>query len=312
MPTWQSQVNPVFVSGVTNRYMVEGGIEAFDIFPNLPVKSKTGYIADYNKADWLKIGAVADYIVAGAVETMGDSYGIGKLPYLVKKFGFHKDVTEDEANEYDTPITPVSDAALFVVNRLKRVLLLNLIQSFLTTGVWTYDLDQTAAKWNVKVAGVSSTDIVSLIKAQKLAMGKTTGFIPNKMIVTPDVDDAIKGNTFVTGALSITRDKVVTDDMVKMLLDLKEYKVVTAVNSGGTDWIATKLGLLAYTPAKPSRNEPSAGYNITSLAGRGSTMVETRTIPMPHLNNSLRIEGNIYNCPLKVAGDLGALFYNCI
>jgi hypothetical protein len=57
---------------------------------------------------------------------------------------------------------------------------------------------------------------------------------------------------------------------------------------------------------------PAAGYHITQIAGRGGAMVQTRNIPMPVKNNSLRIEASVYTCPMKIASGLGTLFYNCL
>ena len=306
MPFWGDQINPQFVPNIANKYMLDGGIEAFDVFPSVSVKSRVGYVADYTLADWARIGTVDDYVVAGAVESQGDDYGVTKLPYYVKKFSFHKDVTEDEANEADSPIEPISDATSFVINRIKRVMLLNIVNTFLVTGVWT-DNNQTAAKWDV-----DTTNIFKILRDEQLRVLKTTGYRPNRLVVTADVDNAIKGNALVTDKIKTTSDKFATDELVKAALDLKSYNVIGAINSGATDLIASKMALLSFCPDSPTKMAPAAGYHITQVAGRGGMMVQTRNIPMLHKNNSLRIEASVYTCPMKIAGDLGTLFYNCI
>lgn len=316
MPNWFDQITPQFIRNVANKLMFDGGLEAFNVFPSLTTQSLTGYIADYNKADWAKIGKVEDYILAGASESRGDDFGVGKLPYVLRKFGFHKDVSEDEANEFDNPFDPVRDAAEFVIHRLRRVMLSLALTSFYSTGIWSTDIDITSAKWNATSSGSSANDPTVAVSAAQDAVAKTTGLRPNRMIVTPDVHKALKENTFIKNSIKTTSDKVVTTGLLKSLFEVDTYTVLGAVNESATDWMSKGKVLLIYTPDRPSRTTPSAGYfmNLRRAAdnGKPGDMVQTRRIPMLHLNNSLRIEGYVHAQPLKVAGDLGVFMYNVV
>lgn len=253
---WYDRVTSEFVQNVANIYLQESGIPAFSIFPELSSTKLSGKIAKYDKEDWFYIGTVSDYIRSGAVESAGDDYETSSQDYTLLKYSFHKDITEDEANEYDNPFQPTEDAAKFVINRIRRVITQKLVDTYLTTGVWSDDLAGTTdfTKWSSS----SSTPVKDVLTWQE-NIHKVTGFKPNRMIVTPDIHRTLKTNTAVTGSMKTTDDKVVTMQLIAKLFEVDEYVVIDTVNSGATDYMASNKLLLIYTPPTPSRMAPSAG-----------------------------------------------------
>jgi hypothetical protein len=309
MPAWFDAVNPVFVEGVANRYVVDNPLEVFDIFPKVPTKKLTGYIAKYDKTAWFKIGTVADYKRVGATESIGDDYTISKQAYTVEEYAFHKDITQDDANEFDSPYQPLRDAVAFVINRIGRVMLQNLVDTYFATGIWT-DHDYTAHQFDDVTSKVSDYDPVAQISSDMMAMQKTTGMKANRMVVMPDTNRALKLNTYITNRLKVTETKVVTDNLLASLFEVATYKEFSAINSGATDYLQKGTFWLGYTPNSPSVVEPSAGYQLTYT--QGPNMVETRRIPMPMKNNALRIEAVIRSCPVKLATDLATYGHTAV
>ena len=111
MANWWDQVQDKYVRNVANRYVVDYGIEAFDIFPSVPSREISGYIAKYNKDDWLRIGSTSQYKRMGAVESYGDDYDVSKQAFYLEEFAFHKDISKDDREIYDNPYEPVADAS---------------------------------------------------------------------------------------------------------------------------------------------------------------------------------------------------------
>jgi len=274
----------------------------------------TGYIGTYTKADWLRIGSTSLYKRTGSTESFGDDYAVSKTTYLVEQYSFHKDINRDDMNEYDNPFNPVNDAIDFVMTRMNRVLLSELISTFFTTSIWSGASDQNLSsyKWDTKSSGVSTNDPIAQINVGRAGIMKQTGYNPNKLIVTWDAYNALLSNTFIIDRMKTTSDKVVTRELLARLFEVDKFVVIDAVNESGTDFLATSRALLCYTPTTPSKFAPSAGYNIVYTGGEIGRVVKTRKIPMPEKNDSVRIEADMYVDQLVLGADLGVYFYGMV
>jgi hypothetical protein len=297
---WFDQITQKFVANVANKYFNDSGLEAFNIFPKVNSAQLTGYIGKYTKADWLRIGNVKDYKRAGATESVGDDYALDKQSYTLEEIAFHKDVSKDDRNEYDNPFDPINDATQFVINRIRRVILQNLVDKYIAGSIWGNNVVGTTdfTKWST-----TSTPVDDVL-GWKQTVEKTTGFSPNRLIVAPDVHKELKTNADITGKMKTTSDKVVTTGLLARLFEVDTYAVMNAVNSGATDYMIAGKALLVYTPNNPTKFEPSAGYHLTYKNKTGQN-VQAERIPMKHLNDALRIEASIKIAPVVLATDLG-------
>ena len=309
MAHWYDQIRPKFVSNVANKYLLDNEFDAFQVFPKVNSRQLSGYVAKYDKADWLKIGTVNDYKRIGATESVGEGYEVDKQLYTLEEFAFHYDITKDDAKEYDNPFDPVNDAVDFVMQRLRRVLLQNVVNSILTTGVWGTDHNETSSKWDAKTSGVSDVDPVDKVMTWAEEIEKVTGFAPNRAIIAADVFRALKGNTHIMNRMKTTNDKVVTVGLLAKLFELDKIYIANAVNSDATDYMVNGSMLLYYVPDRPSKFKPAAAYHIT-YKGRGGNNIITKRIPMPHLNDALRIEASVKSQLVVLATDLGVYAYN--
>jgi len=310
MPAWYDQIKPKFVSNVANIYAAEAGITAFDLFPKVNSKQISGYIAKYSKKDWARIGDLNDYKRQGATESAGDDFTVTSQAYTLDEFAFHKDISKDDRNEYDNPFDPVKDATRFVLHRLNRILLQNLVSNLLTSGVWGTDHDENSSTWDSKTSGESDVDPVEKVMTWHQEIESVTGFKANRIVMSPDVYYACKLNTHITARMKTTSDKVVTTDLLGRLFEVEKLYVLNAVNSDSDDYMWSGGLLLYYAPPRASKFEPSAAYNITYKGNDGNVL--TRTIPMPWRNDALRIEAAIKTKPLVVAADLGVYAYNLV
>lgn len=313
MANWWDVVTDKYVRGVANRYVLDNGMEAFNIFPAIPTNEKSGLIAKYTKDAWFRIGDVNKYKRIGATESYGDDYDVSSQSYYVEDYSFHKDISKDDRNEYDDPYQPVADAVTFVMNRIKRVILSEFVSTYMAKSVWSGKTDQnlSSAKWNAKSSGTSDADPIDVVAGWKDDIAKSTGFWPNKMIVSPDVHTALRNNTKVRDVMKNTSDKIVTDALIAKVFELDSYHVLRTINSQADNFMKSGALILVYTPSNPTKMEPSAGYHVV-YRGAGPGNVFTKRIPMPALNDALRIEATMKIDPLVIASDLGMYAYNVV
>lgn len=312
---WYDVITEQYIKNAAIGYMQDAPLDVFDIFPKVNTRKFEGLIPKYVKVDWFKIGDVDLYKRTGSTESVGDDFASDKQSFRLHQYSFHKDVTKLDTEQTEDPYQAIDDAAKFIVNRLNRVALKVMAAKFLATSVWANEKNEgTAAnRWDNKTSGVSNADPVEQIIEYKQTVEKTTGFSPNKMIITPDVYKALRTNTKITDRLSTTQTKVVTADILASLFDMDKLIVFNAVNEDVDGYFETKKVLLAYTPPGSVGNkfEPSAGYIMTYEFG-DSYNLSTNRIPMPAKNNSLRIEADMYLEPVVPATDCGYLIRNIV
>ena len=314
---WYDQITKKFVANVATRYMQESPWPVLSIFPKINVKQKSGYIAEYTKEDWMRVGDPKDYIRSGAAESIGDSISHGNQPYFLEKRSLHTDLTEEDREEYDNPFDPVTDGTEWVIDTLGRVATKLFSDTVFSTGIWGTDFDVNASsvKWNDSTSK-PITDVLN----QSQAIEAFTGFRPNKIVLTRDVFNALKVNSQIRDSMKVTTDKVITEALLAKLFEVESVQVFRTVETtakkgklatkSNTNFMATNKLLLCYTPKRASKKRPSAGYHLAYKGKYGN--VVTRSFPMKQLNNALRVEGDIFIAPKIVSADLGTLFTNII
>lgn len=310
MANWFDQVTDKFISGVANRYVQDVGLDVFKVFPEIGSAQLTGYIAKYTKNDWLYIGQVSDYLRQGSTESIGDDYTVGSQAYSLLEYAFHKDVSEDDRNEYDNPYDPIRDAVEFVLNRINRVTLQLLVNTYFTSSIWSDDLQGASSGGDFLEFNDSSATPVAKVLQWKEDIAKTTGYSPNRLIMTADVFRTLKTHSDITDKMKNVSDKVVSKDLLAKLFEVDTINIIDDVNSGGTDFMLTKKMLLFYTPDRPSKFKPSAGYTL--IYKKLGNRVKTERIPMQWRNNALRIEAKIKMDPVQLSSDLGVYLYDVI
>lgn len=96
------------------------------------------------------------------------------------------------------------------------------------------------------------------------------------MIITFDVLKALKSNTKIMDRMKTTTDKTVTLALLANLFEVERIEVLDAVNEGGTDFMVNGKMLLCYTPPRPTKAAPSAGYNIGYVGESNGRTISTR------------------------------------
>ena len=314
---WYDQITDKFVANVANKYMQDNIWGPFNIFPKVNVSQKAGYVAEFAKEDWLRMDNPDQYVRTGATESVGDVQASGKQPFVLEQYAFHADISADERENYDNPFDPVSDNVEFVINRIRMIVAKKFANTVLTSGVWgtDYDIGTNSTKWNA-----DGSDPIADVLAQAQAIESLTGFWPNKICMTRDVELALATNDAIKDVMAVTNTKIVTRQLLATIFKVDTVEVFSTVattakkgqsaTASNTNYMASNQLLLCYAPDRATTKAPSAGIHPVYKGNGGNVL--TRRIAMPEKNDALRIEGMIYTNPMILASDLGVRFYNIV
>lgn len=289
------------------------------VFPIVPVQKQSDRYFVYKKEDWFRDEAKER---AGAVESAGGGYDIDNTPtYFCTKYSYHKDITEEDRVNADTPLNPDQDATEFVTHKLllKREILW--AKKFFTPGVWGKEYQGVTSNPTsgqvLKWSDANSNPIEDITTAQ-LDIQELTGYKPNVLVLGARVYGALKNHPLILDRIKYTQRGVVTPDLLAALFDVDRVLIASAVINeaakgapGDFKFIFGNNALLAYAAPSPGLKKPSAGYIFAWKGLLGANAYGGRIIrlPMPHLGiGTERIEGEMAFDMKVVARDLGVFF----
>lgn len=319
MPTRQQVHIDQALTNMSVAYMQEAKTFIADqVFPQIPVQKQSDRYFIYLKEDWFRDEALER---VHGTESAGGDYEIDNTPtYFCKLYSYHKDVTEDDRVNADSPIVPDNDATDFVTSKLLLRREILWAQRYFKTGVWGHELTGAAAadathviKWNA----TGATPIEDVHEAQTTIQSQT-GYKPNILVVGPYVYDALRSNKDILDRIKYTQRGVVTSDLLASLFEVDKVLVAAAVVNiaqkgvaEDTDFIFGNSALLCYAAPRPGIKTPSAGYTFAWKGLLGASAYGNRMIrlPMDWLGlGTERIEGEMSFDQKVVAADLGFFF----
>jgi hypothetical protein len=283
------------------------------VFPVVPVQKQSDLYFKYTKNDWFRDEA---QIRADATESAGSGYGLGTDSYFCDVYALHKDIGGQTMANADAPLNLERDATEFVTQRLQLRQEIQWAADYFKTGVWGTSTTP-ANLWS----DYSNSDPIGDIEVGKTTVLQNTGFMPNTLTIGYQVFTALKNHPDIVDRYKYTSADVITEEMLAALFGVDRLLVargIKATNAQGQSeaysFIQGKHALLTYSPAAPSLLAPSAGYTFMWQGvseGLGQN-IGVKNIPMPHLNNAQRIEGQIAFDNKVVATDLGYMFVSVV
>jgi len=317
MPT-RSQVH--IDSALTNISVAyvqsEDAYVAHQVFPVVGVQKQSDRYFLYKREDWFRDEAEER---APATESAGGDYEIDNTPnYFCRKYAYHKDVTEEDRTNSDTPLDADQDATEFVTQKLLLQKEVKWANTYFKTGVWGVDKASGVAgqkKWS----DITSTPIEDINNAN-VAMAGVTGKRPNIFIIGAPVFNALKNHPAILERIKYTQKGIVTTDLLAALFDVDQVLIAWAIKNSGAkkateanDFILGNNGLLCYKAPRAGLKTASAGYTFTwtGLKGAGAFGNNIARIPVPLLGQGTeRIEGEMAYDMKVVAADLGVFWSN--
>jgi hypothetical protein len=293
------------------------------VFPRIPVKKQSDVYFVYNKGDFFRDEAK---VRGGATESVGGEYGVEAAdPYYCKVHSFHKDVTEQDRANYDEPLNADQDATDFVTQKMLIKREVVWASKYFKAGIWSKEIAGVAANPQVTEAvkfNLSTSDPITVITNQAVAMAAVTGFKPNTLVLSPYVFYALKNHEDILDRIKYTQKGIVTADLLATLFEVDNvfvaWGVVNSANQGAADaidFIMGKHALLCYVNPKPAIKKPSAGYIFTWTGFEGAGAYGNRVvrIPMDMLGiGTERIEGEVAFDAKIIASDLGVFFKDIV
>jgi hypothetical protein len=304
------------LTNLSIAYMQEHLGVSSRVFPVVPVQKQSDRYFVYSKGDLLRDEA---QVRAPGTESAGMLYTIDNTPtYSCQKYALHQDVDDDLVANADAPLRPEQDAAEILTSKLLLKRDREFVNSYFKAGVWDTDLTGVAA---APGAGeflqfdAASSDPIATIDDAKEAVAGLTGYMPNVIVMGPEVLHAVKNNAQVIDRIKYTQRGIITEDILAALFGVDEvivpHGVVNTAVKGASDSVGRIFGkgvMVAYRPESPAIMKPSAGYCFSwaGLYGAGNDGLRSKRFRMEHLN-SVRIE-NEFAWDLKVVATDCAAF----
>lgn len=249
------------------------GYVADEIAPRLDVKKQSDKYAVWSKSDFYrmameKVGDGDPAPIAGFdVDTSNN--------YFADFWKIKKLLTDQQRANYDVPLN--ADQA--TVNYLTQQGLMRrdyeVLNTLFISGVWTTEYDGAASPtgsefyyWN----DYTQSHPFQNVRAWSTVVKKLTGRRPNKLVVGPEVNDALMEHPDILDKIKHTQTGIATEELLAAAFGVKKYLVADAVYNSAAEkatesatmaHIAGKHALLSYVPDSPSIDEPSAAYNFT-------------------------------------------------
>jgi hypothetical protein len=292
------------LSNISVAYLQSmSGFVAEAVFPRINVSKKSDLYYTYPKKQWFRTDAKER---SDCQESAGTGYNVATAQYLAKCYAVHKDVGDQLRANADDPISVDREATELVTRHLMLLKEQQWHAQHLTTGVWGADETPTTT-WNT-----GGSDPVADVRAWKTQVLGVTGFEPNTLVVTRDVDDVLKDHPVILDRIKYTQRGQVSNELIASLFEVDRYLVTTAVEDSAPEGAAESMGflsanrgLLAYSAPNPGLLTPSAGYTF-SWSGLMGAAAGTRVkkFRIEHRNCD-RVEGEMCWDQKIVASDLG-------
>jgi hypothetical protein len=295
--------------------------------PVIPSKKQSDVYYTYNKGDLLRnVGKKR----APATESDGSAVRISTAdPFLCLERAIHQDIPDEVMANADIPINMKRDASINVAQWLLTGLEIDWATAFFAQSIWGKDLLGVAAgavegtsflRWNV-----DTSDPVKDIQYARRYVHNATGKMPNKMVISGDVYDALKIHANIIdrikygalGGAPVPRGYVNTA-ILAGLFDLDEVLVADAVYNSAAEGAADIVGavmsngcLLGYVNPSPSILSVSAAYTFVWTGLYGAVEGEPRGMGMRILDYPIterhvqRIEGQMPYDLVPICTDVG-------
>lgn len=248
-------------------------------------------------------------------ESAGSGYSLSNDSYFCDVWGLHKDISDFDRTNTDSPLDSDRNAAQFLAHNALIRKERNWASTFFTTGVW--GTDATVTQWSDYV----SSNPLGNIDTGKETILAATGQMANTLVIGYQVLNKLKEHPDVVDRVKYTSSRVVTADLLASLFGVERVLVSKAVadttaegKTAAPALVAGKHALLCYVAPSPGLEAVSAGYTFnwtgfaSGFAGQG---VAIEKIRMDHLKSD-RIEAHMAFDQKVVSAQCGYMMSNVV
>tara|TARA_A100001391_G_scaffold197121_1_gene176737 strand:- start:687 stop:1679 length:993 start_codon:yes stop_codon:yes gene_type:complete len=315
------------LTNVSVAYMQKADLFiAHKVFPQVPVSKQSDIYYTYDKDDFRRSEA---QLRAPGTESAGGGYRLDSTnTYFAAVNAIHQDIGDQVRANADAVLNMDKDATEYVTQQLMLKREKDWVSSFFQLGTWTGgirpstsgtgDLDGAGAdftQWN----STGATPVFDITR-QKNEILKGTGYMPNTLVLHPNVYNALINSDDIVDRVKYTQRGVLGPDLLGAVLGIDRVFVAYAgentANEGATAANAfigsNEIALLCYSAPAPSLMHASAGYTFTwsGYTGAQDGMRISR-FRMENLRAD-RVEGELAYDQKLISASLGQVFKNCL
>ncbi len=287
--------------------------------PVVGVNIQSGIFPQYSRADFLR--SEMQKRAPGSRYARVGYRTDNTLTYNCEEFGAERPVDDQERANQSGGYDADSDTTIFLTQQALIKMEKEWAGTFFSTGVWTGTSDAgdlVSGTDFTAWSNAASTPIEDIHDA-RFRIQRGTGFQANKLTVGLQTWYDLKNHPDIVDRYKHTSAESITTDMVARLIEVDEVLVAQAVENtagegaahSGAHIVTADRAVLSYTPATPSRLQPSAAYTIAwdGLVGSNSGVVIERYREDQSNSDIIRARGAWDH--KVVSSVLGAMFLNC-
>lgn len=299
------------------------GFVADRVFPRVPVAKRSDKYFRYDRSYFLRDEMQQR---APGTESAGVSYALDTDSYSCDLWALHVNIADQVRANADSPLTPDREATELLSQQALLRREKAWVARYFGAGIWTTTLTGVAAapgagqflQWDQ-----SASDPIEDVRSAKRTVHQSTGFRPNKMVLSRIVYDKLLDHPDLVGRVDrgqTTGSAVVMRQTLAALFELDEVLVMDAIENSGPEggtasygFVGGKHALLVYAAPSPSLMVPSAGYTFvwSGLLGGGVLGSRIKRFRMEHLASD-RVEIEQAFDQKLVSADLGFFFSGAV
>lgn len=299
------------------------------IFATVPVQRPSGLYFKYPTDQWFRSSAK---VTGPSAESPTTEYHIGQDRYDCEVMRLKTPISEDIAVMYQAPADAKRDSTALLARQMKIAKEIAFNNAYIQPGIWTgfnykgiisdFDVSQTVQNGGYSQGqwqSPSSNPLLDLQLAQD-TMQSMTGYKGGTLLVSKDVDSALKQHPVLIDRIKYTQAGFVTEELIARALGVAEYVVLESVVNSAQEGQIKQMGfmsrncaLLVYKEPAPAILRPSAGYcfsyvgdpRVGGLPGVVTSWYEPRI-------RSTMLEASTGFAFKMVASDFGIFFKNVL
>lgn len=243
------------------------------VFPIIKVKKSSGVYWEFDMHDWNQARMKPR---ADGAKSASTTFKKKKGSYDAEAEALSIPVTWKSLEEADKVLNLEKAHVSFLHNQDMMTREINFGENFFKAGIWTGTTTGNDITITTKFDEAGS-DPIKVIRDGIIQNEASTGFRPNKVVVSAYVHEAIVSNQSVIARIQSTSGKSINTEMIRELLEVDEYVVARSVTSidGSMSFTFPDNVLICYTPSAPAKELPSAGYIFERDHKTTSRKVET-------------------------------------
>lgn len=303
------------------------------VFPVVPVQHISDFYYRYGRRSYLQSNA---QLRAPGTETPGVDWEVTKNTFTTQVWGLHSDIEDQLRSNADANFQLDTASTELITQQMLIRRDLQWMSAYFASNIWGETLtgvSSTSPTSNQFTQfDVPGSTPIETVRALMLRFKRRTGMMPNIAVFSPNAYNSLLDHPEILERIKYTQTGIITQDLIAMVLGIKQVVVASAVQATNydeeitadtaptTQWItgasssADPNGILfAYSAPRPSRNTPSAGYTFAwnGYLGASAWGGRIKKYRMEHIaSDRIEIEAS-YVCQV-VAPELGTFMSGCV